>query len=257
MRRQPSLRSVVIVALVGIGLTFFAVDKLVGQEVPLRQPISVAGAPNVMPGITVMGRGVVRVPPDRMRIVVHFFQARVSSAPSAPSTPSLTMPVDDVGRLVAQTMRANGVPDAQWQYALVGNFTPATTSGFIEGTIAKPTRESVEAIARKIFASLPESLSTSGQNAQIQISLQLDDCAAAEARAQQAAMADAHARAAATAHAFGVRLGPIFAVNESQTFPSPACDTQSENAGVTFNGGTSGTLSVPITVTATVTYALR
>jgi len=209
--------------------------------------VSPAAAPPSR-GVTVVGHGSVSVPPDRARLVVRLF------ANQRPGTPAGSL--DEAGKTIANALRTAGVRDAAYVLPLAGTIGPGSSPAVV-GTVSKPTRESAERMTRDVFANLPESL-PGVVSFQITSALIVDDCSAAEARAQTAAIADARARAERAASAAGLRLGAIESVNESMTFPSPGCGAPN-GAPLGFNGGQDeyGPLAVVVSVTATVTFGLR
>ncbi|MEO6990314.1 MAG: SIMPL domain-containing protein [Candidatus Baltobacteraceae bacterium] len=216
--------------------------------VALGGPSPVGSGPSFPPnraelgGIIVVGQGVVRIPADTLHLEVRFF--------SRGSVQS----IDSAGQSIAETMRANGVSDARWTLSLSG-VVGGNSSGAIVGTIRKPTRDNVEAMARKMAATLPNSLAGTVQNFNVNSTLSVDDCSVAEGRAQGAAIADARARARRVASAADLKLGAILAVNESASFPNPGCGNVADVYGQRGSDNGFGPLDVPVSVTATVTFA--
>jgi hypothetical protein len=218
--------------------------------------------------IVVTGRGVVRIPADRMRIDIRFFNRGIvpvrqaGAASGATPAPIITAAdFDAAGKTIADVLRMHGVPDARWMLPVLGALSPQGASPSIVGTIAKPTRERVEAIMRDALVAMPDSLAWMATNVQIQTTLGVDDCGPAEARAQQAAIADARVRAASIAQAAGVRLGSIVAVNELGSSLG-GCRTKPDDLGILSAGGFNAgqaepVLDVPIIVSATVTFAIH
>jgi len=202
--------------------------------------------------ITVVGRGTIRVPADRMRVVVRIF-GRSGATGTVGS-------LDDAGKTIAEALRAHGMPDAAWVLPLSGMLGQGGGGPQIVGTIEKPTRERVETIMRETVKALPDALASVIQSAQIQSSLFLNDCSDAEARAQKAAVADAHRRAEMIARAAGVRLGSVLAINE-QSSVTGACLSPSDFGALGYNPQGNyfdpyGPLDVSIGVGATVSYAI-
>jgi uncharacterized protein YggE len=192
--------------------------------------------------ITVVGRGSVRVPADRMRVAIRLFGRSTATGTVAN--------VDDAGKTIAEALRAHGMPDAAWVLPLSGMFGQGSGVPQIVGTVDKPTRERVETIMRDTLKALPDALAAVVQGAQILPLLFVEDCASAEARAQKAALADAQRRAEMIARAAGVRLGAVIAVNEPGFVP--ACLSPNDFGVPGYNQ-----LDVSIVVSATVSYAIR
>jgi uncharacterized protein YggE len=100
------------------------------------------------------------------------------------------------------------------------------------------------------------------QSAQLSTTLIVDDCSAAEARAQDAVIADARARATLVAHAARVGLGKVVAVYE-QLPQSSGCATKPDAMppGVSFYGlanqQTFDNFDVVFSLNATVSFAIR
>jgi uncharacterized protein YggE len=209
--------------------------------------MTVPGSGASTTGITVTGRATVSIPPDRLSIVVRLFPRNVTYAA-----------LDELATTVAAAMRSAGVADAHVALPVLGNLGQNSTAAIV-GTVQHPTREALETIMRSTLKAIPDATATALQNGyQIQTSLAVDDCTAAEKRAQNEAFADAKARAAGAAAAAGVALGAVVAINESGIFPSPACRRQGEEGAVTINAGDAyGPFSVPIAVNLVVTFALR
>ena len=209
------------------------------------QNLIAPGAPNVA-GITVTGRATVSVAPDRLSIVVRLFPHNVTYAA-----------LDDLAKTVAGALRGAGVTDAHVALPVLGSLGQNSTVAVI-GTVSRPTREAVEAIARATLKAIPDATATALQNGyQVQTSLAVDDCAAAEQRAQNEAFADAKARALRAAAAAGVQLGAVLAMNEGGFAGSPACRSGDEAFVNVGNSDAYGPLSVPISLSLTVTFALR
>ena len=98
------------------------------------------------------------------------------------------------------------------------------------------------------------------RNVAINAAAGIDDCRAVEARAQRDAIEDARERAKQIAAAAGLTLGAITNVSEAQNFPSPGCRSRSdpvEANNLPRDVTLSGPLQVPVTVFATVTFAVR
>ncbi|MBD5657773.1 MAG: SIMPL domain-containing protein [Candidatus Eremiobacteraeota bacterium] len=206
------------------------------------------GIPASAGGVTVVGHGSVVISPDRARVEVRLVPQRFSGA---------SLSIDDSGKTVANALRTAGVADASYELPVEGMLGPNSQPA-VTGTVTKPTRESLERIARATVKALPSSL-PGVQTFSIGIAYFIDDCSAAESRAQSAALDDARARAKRVATAADVHLGPILAVNEAATFPSPACGQTAPNFGQNIfnNQDAYGPLVVTIAVTATVTFAIR
>lgn len=202
------------------------------------------------PGITVTGRGAVRVKADEMRFTATLF------APGTRGSPPPPVDVDGAAEAIAKALRADGIPDAATGFA--NTFNAANAQRAVFGTIKKPTRDKVNALLRDGNTAAAAFPGLVLQN--LGLSFLVDDCSAPEARAQAAALTDAQARAERIAHAGGFRLGAITAVNEASTFaPNLACAIRPDTP-VGSNGRGDGDASltgdVYVNVTATVTYAI-
>jgi uncharacterized protein YggE len=198
-----------------------------------------------LPGITVVGRATERVPADFLRFDVQL---------TAPQTGGN---LDEVGKSVADTLRKNGIPDAVWLLPITG-YIGSSTPGSVVGSVAKPTREGVEALARRIAQALPDSMPAGVRSVQILASLVVENCRPLEARAQQDVVADARQRAQEIATAAGLTLGAITSVSEAQASPLSACHSKSDPIMPGARDLTAvGPLDVTIGVTATVTFSVR
>ncbi len=209
---------------------------------------------NAPAGLTVVGRASIAVPADRLSVTVRLYPRSVTNAA-----------LDALAKSVADTMRGAGIADAREVLPLLGSLGPNSQLAVV-GTIAHPTRASVESILRSVLATIPDTTAAAiGNNYQVSTALGIDDCDAAETRAQTAAFEDARARATRAAAAAGVHLGAILAINENSAFSDAACRANAGDAnGAVATAGTFGpgmdpygSLNVPITATASVTYALR
>jgi uncharacterized protein len=211
------------------------------------QPAAPVSPSGPVPGITVVGRATVSVPPDRMRVTVRLFPRNVTGQ-------QLEAMADEV----ATAMRSGGIADAKTALPLSG-YLGANSTIAIVGTIVKPTRGSLETTVRSALAAVPDATATALANAyQVTTTYAVDDCSAAETRAQTAAIDDARARAGRVAVAAGLRLGSIVSVNETSTYAQPACnpDFDEPSAGP-GNTDPYGPVVVPIAVNAIVTFAVR
>jgi uncharacterized protein YggE len=202
-------------------------------------------------GITVVGRAVVEVPPDRARVVLRFFPR--AGAPAAASAISY----DEAARDLVDAMKKAGVPEARFSLP-IGAMSGPSVEPAVVATVNKPTRDLLEKLARDTVANLPESIAPAFQNFNLTTTLLLDDCTEPETRAQAAAMADARDRAARAAAAAGVTLGPILSISEAPAFNLQPC----RDAEYPLNQGAAavdpfGPLEIPVSVNATVTFAIR
>ncbi|MBV9646135.1 MAG: SIMPL domain-containing protein [Candidatus Eremiobacteraeota bacterium] len=194
--------------------------------------------------IVVVGQGTVHAPADEMQIEVRL-------VPRPGSTN-----VDEVGRSIADIMRRNGIPDAQWRLPMIGFLSPAS-QGAIVGSIRKPTRETLEAMARRIVQAVPDSITSSVQNVNVTTALRLDDCRGWEARAEEAAIADARRRAERLASATRLSLGNVMGASATQVF-TPGCGNAAIRAGGPEGPfGAYGPLDVDVNESVTVTFATR
>jgi uncharacterized protein YggE len=202
-------------------------------------------------GITVVGRAVVDVPPDRARVVLRFFPR--AGGPGAASAISY----DEAARDLVDAMKKAGVAEARFALPIGGVSGPNVEPAVV-ATVRKPTRDLLEKLARDTVANLPASIAPAFQNFNLTTTLLLDDCTEPETRAQAAALADARARAARAAAAAGVSLGPILSISEAPAFNLQPC----RDAEYPLNQGAAltdpfGPLEIPVSVNATVTFALR
>ncbi len=234
-RRKMIFRSIVLTALI------------------LARPLAVDAqvVPAAANGITVVGRGVVRVRADELHFSATLFPSpsRVQTAP-APSAD-----VDGAAEAIAKALRDAGVADASAGYP--GGFGSLNTTGrTVTGTLHKPTRDGVSAIVKAGNAAAAPYANVTLQN--LGLNFSVDDCSAPEVRAQDAALADARARAERAANAAGVRLGAVVAVNEALGLGSAACATRPDSQ-VSIGQRPEGDAAlgdVFITIAATVTYAI-
>jgi uncharacterized protein YggE len=235
--------------------TFLALFLMCGakasaQMVPMMPGSS--GLASTVPGITVVGRGSASVPPDLARVTIRLMPQQLANTSAT---------IEDTGRAVASALRASGVTDATYALPLEGNLGP-TAQPAVTGSVVKPTRESVERIARATVKALPDNLPGIRTFA-IGIAYFVTNCSAGEMRAQVAALADARARAEQAATAANVRVGQILALNESGSYLPPACSPASaasaQNAVFAQVPGQDpyGPLAVTITVNVTATFAIR
>jgi len=198
--------------------------------------------------ITVAGRATILVPPDRLRVLVRLSPRNVTGEQ-----------LEALAASVADAMHAGGIADAKAVLPIAGYLGSNATIAIV-GSVAKPTRESVEAILRATLKAVPDATATAlGTNYQVQSSYSVSDCSDAEARAQQAAIADARARAERVATAAGLHLGPIISVNEGSAGPAAGCFTDPDTAyGAAFgNQDPYGAIAIPVNVFATVVFGTR
>jgi hypothetical protein len=239
-------RSLAYVAALAIPAALFALVPASAQlVVPMQRPAGVGSAE--ANAITVGGRATVRVPADRVRFALSIYGRGASTA------------LDDAGKTIAGILRDHGIADATWTLPTSGGVSLERAQGSVIGTMNKPTREKAEALIRDTFKSLPPSLIAFAQSAQVQTTLLVDDCSAAEARAQAAAIADARARATMVARAAQVGLGKVVAVYEQlpQNF---GCATKPDATPFTPYGSPNQALDnfdVILSLNATVSFAIR
>ena len=212
-----------------------------------------ADAPNQ--GITVSGHATASATPDRARVTVQVFGS-VGGAPVPGS-----VPLDDAANALIDALKANGVADAR-EVLPLANVNTRSVVPAVVGSVAKPTRERLEEIARNVVKAMPDKFAPAFANAQVQVALFVDDCSADEARAERDAFADAKARAARLASAAGVKLGPVVAISAAQSSLPTGCTAKADaldNGSVFVNGNglnAYGPLVVPITVYETATFAI-
>jgi uncharacterized protein YggE len=207
-------------------------------------------------GITVTGHGTAAANPDHARVTVQVFGS-VGGAPVAGS-----VPLDDAANALIDALKANGVGDAH-EVLPFTNLNTRSVVPAVVGTVAKPTRERLEEIARNVVKAIPDRFAPAFANAQVQVALFVDDCSADEARAERDAFADAKARAVRLASAAGVKLGPVIAISAAQSPLPIGCTAKPDNVenGPVFintqNGtGVYGPLVVPIAIYETVTFSI-
>jgi uncharacterized protein YggE len=209
------------------------------------------GAAPATGGITVNGHATVLAAPDRARVTVTVF----GTAAGGPAGGiALADALDDL----VKAMRAAGIADARDVLPL-GNVNARSVNPAVIGTVAKPTRERLEAIAKDVLRGVPDRDAPLLGNAQVQIVAIVDDCGPYEARAERAAFADARARAERLAAVAGLHLGAVTALGDLQTFPSPGCATSPdavENGPNIPFGAPYGPIGVPVTVNETATFAI-
>ncbi|MBD5633883.1 MAG: SIMPL domain-containing protein [Candidatus Eremiobacteraeota bacterium] len=217
------------------------------QQAPVVRGLTPAG------GITVTGRGTASVAPDRARVTIQLF-AGVGVAGTG------TIPVEDASNALRDALRANGVFDAR-EVLPSGSISLRGASPAIVGTVAKPTRDRLEAIAHGVANAIPAKFAPMFSNGQLQIALISDDCSPDEARAERAAFADARERAQRLATIAGLHLGAVIAIAEPQSFQAAGCPSKPDaveangNAGQPFTNAY-GPLVLPIVINETVTFAI-
>jgi hypothetical protein len=229
---------------------------------PVRAQVAPVG------GITVTGRGVVRVHADIMRLSAFIgpqpqrYPPRGGSTTDGPGAGSVpTSPpaaVDEAAEAIAKALRDGGVADAT---SSMTAFNPVAMSStcVITGTLHNPTRSLVDALARAGNLAAAPYPNMTLQN--LVLSLFASDCSAAETRAQEAALSDARSHAERAAHAAGIRLGTIIAVNETAAGVGgvQSCETRPDmqfSQQVRTDGEEVASGDVFVTTVATVTYAI-
>jgi uncharacterized protein YggE len=226
-------------------------------------PVGAQSSATPAAGITVTGRGVVRVRADVMRVLAYIGPlpqrtAPVRSGTTADASGGAPAPadVDGAAEAIAKALRDGGVADAT--SGMTAYFNPVNRTRAITGTLHNPTRATIDALVRAGNLAAAPYPNVTLQN--LLLSFYVSDCDAAEARAQAAAFADARSRAERVAHAAGVRLGAVVAVNEPpdialvqscQTRPDVQFLAQPRNDS---EGITSG--DVFVTTSATVTFSI-
>ena len=232
-------------------------------------PISAQVASVPSTGITVTGRGVVRVHADVLRLLAYLGPVLQRNAmirtgattDGAAGVPASPPDVDAAADAIAKSLRDAGVADAT--SGISATFNQAIGGRVITGTVHNPTRQGIDALVRAGNAAAANYPNVTLQN--LVLSFYASDCGAAEARAQDAALSDARTRAERAAHAAGVRLGSIIVVNEAapSAFPtaplSQGCLTrpdtqflaQQRNDGEGITNG-----DIFVTALATVTFSI-
>jgi uncharacterized protein YggE len=220
------------------------------------------GTAKPAPGeITVWGRGSVTAPADTVRVSVQLFTGGGGSA-----GPALSF--DDAANALRDALKSSGVADAHIVLP-IGSLNARSIVPSIVGTVAKPTRERLEAIARDTVKAIPDRFAPLFANAQIQVALLVDDCGPEEARAERAAFEDAKKRAERIAADAGLRLGPVAGINASQAFLPPGCNAKAGDgsAAGSQNGyalgmqsgnvsGPYGPLELVVSVNETVSFSI-
>jgi uncharacterized protein len=152
------------------------------------------GTPPSAGGITVAGRGLVRIPVKTLRFAAY---ARG--------------PADEKGALAA--MRAAGVDDPA-----IGPAGPQISFNnggptMLRGTIHDASQAKLERIGVAALDYIRAHPGATLDN--VQFAPHIDDCPTAEQTARTMAIADARRKAEAIAAATGLTLGPVIAVNEN------------------------------------------
>ncbi len=246
------LRATFVFALLAI--VFFAVGRSSAQSLPGARSNAATGS-----GITVFGKGVASAEPDRARVSIAIYGA--VGAPGQNGLGAAPVPLDDAANAVRDALRSSGITDAH-EVLPIGNVSTRNVNPQLVFTVAKPTRERLEAIARQVVAAVPEKYAAALSNTQVTLTLGADDCTADEARAERAAFADARARAMRLASAAGVRLGPVTSINDTFASLPPGCGTKPdtvETSGFNFapqNQNAYGPLVLSITVNLNITFGI-
>jgi hypothetical protein len=157
-------------------------------------------------------------------------------------------------------LHASGVADARIVFP-IGTLSARIDPPAVIGTIAKPTRERLEKLARDVIKALPDRVAPAFANARILVALLTDDCTVEEGEAERAAYSDARKTAQRIASVAGVRLGAVLAINDAQTYLPPGCGTKpdtldSQQNNFAFQANLYAPLELPITVNETVTFAI-
>lgn len=223
--------------------------KVLAAAVLAAGCLAAAGMPvlaQIVPpaGITVPGRGTVRRPADfaRFAIVVGDRQNPAGG-------------LDGADTLVAALKKA-GIDDATVAGPL-NNMITAQAFVTVVGTVHKPTPAGIRALVTSLQAALPAG-TVMVQN--VNYTLGLDDCSAAETLATQAAMDDARVAAQRVASAAHVELGPVLAANALNA-PNGPCPTKPDRGAYLpqqfdqFGGAAA--LDVFVSAALTVTFAIR
>ncbi len=206
--------------------------------------------------ITVIGSGEAAGPPDQASINAGVQTLAPTVSESAEENQAI------IERMM-QALKVEGVEDTDVQTADYsiwpeqqrdprGDAEPGTTAYRVNNSV----RIAVKDIGRlgKIIAAVTDA----GANAIHGISFGVEDTAALEARAREAAMADARTRAEALARLAGVELGKVLEISVSSGggFPVPKASGSREMAmSVAAPGISSGQLSVAVQVQ--LTYEIR
>jgi uncharacterized protein YggE len=203
------------------------------------------GAISGQGGITVVGRGSLRVRPDVVR-----FTARFSLRPT--SMDALLSQVDAVTQGFVQA----GVDANAISREIGPLFAPQMQNQGIELTVNGTARPAPPAQLAAMYARVMTSLNpiTGVTFQSFNASYGLQDCAAGEEQARAAALADARRRAQAIAHDAGVTLGDL--LNASETTLGPV------SCNVVQQGVQNGSLDmspqpmVTVNTQITVTYSV-
>jgi uncharacterized protein YggE len=239
-------------ALVALALAPLAASAQESMPIP-APPLAAGLTPErgALPagGIVESGRATIAVPADRIKLTIRAY----AGVPSPGSGPTTAQSVSDLEKLVVDTMRANGIPDAHLQTAVLGN---VNTPDAIVGTLSKPTHDSIDATEKRVLAALPASTLSALRNINVEGALETDGCGPIVERARAAAFADARKRAEALATVAGVHLGVLTAASEADQ--TAGC-TDLGTTVPSFNGAnfqaTDGILYITVSVNAN--FAIR
>lgn len=178
------------------------------------------------PGITVQGRGAVKVPVKTVQIVAF---ARGN--------------VDEKSVLAA--MRAAGIVDPS--LAPMGSVIVANGSQTLRGTIPSVTLDKLNHIGMAAADYIHQHPGTTVES--INVLPRFDDCAVHEQAARAAAFADARTRAQAIAGLAGMTISGVRAVAESGGCPNAAGEAQMGNQNLDL-----ATLTATISVYESITF---
>ncbi|MGH2562821.1 MAG: SIMPL domain-containing protein [Thermomicrobiales bacterium] len=210
------LRAPLVVGLVLLGLLAVAPGSSLAQDPP-QVGIGI--------GITVAGIGEASAPAETARlqllIVSGDFFGGMPAEELGPDASPAAEEVDMEAALapIVDALVAEGVDEAAISIVVspIGGdrFGGGGSAGRLDLSLADPTRESLNALlaAADAAATDQELLLT-----QVGIAYEMEDCAAIEREARQAAIDDARARAEVQAELLGVQIGPITASTESPYF---------------------------------------
>lgn len=191
---------------------------------------TVRGTLGPEPGITVQGRGSVKVP---VKTLVFSAMARGN--------------IDEAGALAA--LRAAGIVDPSMG-PLGSNFSAANAMSVLRGTIPVASEAKLEKIGLAAADYVKQHPGVTVEN--ISFAPRFDDCPATEEAARTAAFAEARRRAQAIAALAGLTIEGVTAVSENGG--CPASDGQ-PFAGP-GQGLDLGTLTATIAVNETVTFSV-
>ena len=175
-------------------------------------PRTQEATPDITTSITVLGYGSASSAPDRARVQL-LISERPSFGPGGPGSPGLVLPDSDDLELVRDYLVENGVDGDTIQIDLFSSNFPYGPSNFAsEITFTYAELDSLRALLQKLVDELEARPGPIIQSAQVVFLV--EDCAALEEAAMQAALDDARQRATRLAGLLDMTRGRVIAVNE-------------------------------------------